>query len=75
MITFLPRNMYLNMDEVSDIIHPYLTLRAKNHTVFGLRAAWILESELNSGELCQNEYKRGKKLFQVITEEQTKVHR
>jgi len=67
--------MYLHMGEVSDYIYPYLALRAKNHTVFSLRAAWILHSELNLGELEPEEIKRGKKLRQVITEEQTKVHR
>ena len=67
--------MYLHMDEVADYLFPYLSLRAKNHTVFSLRAAWILDSELNLGELEQEAVKRGKKLQRVITEEQTKVHR
>ena len=69
------RHMYLHMEEVADYIFPYLSLRAKNHTVFSLRSAWILDSELNLGELEPEEIKRGKKLRQVITEEQTKVHR
>lgn len=74
---YLPEliHMFLHMDEVSDYIFPYLSLRAKNHTVFALRAAWILDSELNLGELEPEEVKRGKKLRQVINEEQTKVHR
>lgn len=67
--------MYLHMEELSDIIHPYLALRAKNHTVFSLRAAWILESEIRSGELCQEVIKTARKLLQIISEEQTKIHR
>lgn len=74
---YLPEllNMYLHMEELSDIIHPYLALRAKNHTVFSLRAAWILESEIRSGELCQEVIKTARKLLQIISEEQTKIHR
>ncbi|XP_066910261.1 phosphatidylinositol 4-kinase beta-like isoform X2 [Clytia hemisphaerica] len=74
---YLPEliHMYLHMEEVADYIFPYLSLRAKNHTIFSLRSSWILDSELNLGELEPEEIKRGKKLRQVITEEQTKVHR
>lgn len=67
--------MYLQMEEVGNVIFPYLTLRSKNHTIFSLRASWILESEMNSGDLNADCIKRGKKLLQVITEEQTTVHR
>ena len=67
--------MYMHLDEVSEVILPYLSLRAKNHTVNSLRAAWILESEIESGELGAEEVKRGQRLLQIITEEQTKVHR
>lgn len=67
--------MYLHMDEVSDVLFPYLSLRAKNHTVFSLRAAWILDSELSLEELSVDEIRKGKKLRQIITEEQTKIHR
>ena len=68
-------NMYLQMEEVGNVIFPYLTLRSKNHTIFSLRASWILESEMNSGDLNADCIKRGKKLLQVITEEQTTLHR
>lgn len=67
--------MYLHLDEVHEVVLPYLALRAKNHTMYSLRAAWILESEVKTGELGNDEIKRGQKLLQVITEEQTKVHR
>nr|XP_047134626.1 phosphatidylinositol 4-kinase beta [Hydra vulgaris] len=68
-------HMYLHMEEISQVLHPYLSLRAKNHTLFSLRTAWLLQSELDSGELSQEEEKRGNRLYQVITEEQTKVQR
>jgi len=68
-------NMYLKMDDVCDVIYPYLCLRSKNHTIFSLCAAWILQSELHSGELSDDGKRRGKKLLQIIAEEQTKIHR
>lgn len=41
---YLPQliNMYINMHDVAEVIHPYLVQRCKQSVEFSVRAAWLL---------------------------------
>lgn len=73
---YLPQliNMYVQMEDVAEVIHPYLIHRHRESSDFSLRCLWLLNAySIDSPLPCKKS--RGTKLKKIILNEEFSCHK
>ncbi|XP_065829438.1 phosphatidylinositol 4-kinase beta-like isoform X2 [Oscarella lobularis] len=65
---YLPQliNMYVQMDDIADVIHKYLVQRSRHSVDFALKSAWLLNSYMEDQWLESQCHSRATRLLRFI---------
>lgn len=74
---YLPQlaNMYINMNDVAEAIHPYIVSRCRRSVDFSLQCAWLLDAFSSDASIPSRKKSLGTKLKNLILQEEIRPPR
>lgn len=63
-------NMYIQMDDIADVIHKYLIQRSRYSVDFALKSAWLLSANMENQHLESQCQRRAARLLKFILSEE-----